>query len=255
MPEPRYEVIDRETLPEISGYAAPFCVSQGIVRSRFSAPEGFGQFVLYADLDAGAEVEWNDEHGDEGIFVLAGEVEVDGKAAPAKGGAIVESNAKARLRAKVDSRLLHLGSTVASPPTDSALGAPDPNGHGVHVYDASGKAAIPFANGIINNYFADSHCPTCRISLFRVSGPEAQRTESHSHSVHELITVTEGELQVGRDVVRPLMTLAIPRDRRYGFRAKPHWEFVNFRLDASYFTKAPGSTPILEGIEAGATTS
>ena len=106
---PDYQVIDPATLPELDLYQAPFCTATGGVRSRFKAPEGFGQFVVYATLDAGAEVAWAQDHGDEGVFVLDGEVEGDGQIVPKKGAIVVEAGATAHLRASEASQLLHLG--------------------------------------------------------------------------------------------------------------------------------------------------
>ena len=55
-----FEVIDPAALPLVERYQAPFCTAQGPARSRFRAPDGFGQFVVYGDLDAGAELTWSD---------------------------------------------------------------------------------------------------------------------------------------------------------------------------------------------------
>jgi hypothetical protein len=251
-----YEVIDSDALPEVEGYQAPFCTSSGGVRSRFRAPEDFGQFVCYADLDTGAEVAWDDTHGDEGVFVVSGEVEVSGAGTGdgvvgAKGAVIVEAGAPARLMAKVPTRLLHLGSTVAGAMTESTIGPPSGDAPTVHVYGPEGKAGRDYG-ALGNVFYADSYCDGCRISLFRVTGHEPYVGTSHLHTVHEMITVTEGELQVGRDTAGPLVTLAIPANRRYGFRTKGPWEFVNFRLDASWYVLGPGSEPVREGIGAGA---
>jgi quercetin dioxygenase-like cupin family protein len=246
---PDYEVIDPEQLPELEAYQAPFCTASGTVRSRFRAPEGFGQFVVYADIGAGAEIAWSQVHGDEGIVVLDGEVEVDGQSVPKKGAIVVEAGAVTRLRATVDSQLLHLGSTVGGPQMESVLGPPRTDHPAVHLFGPDGKASRPY-EVLVNTFYADAQCEGCRIALFRVNGSAPYVVPSHSHSAHEMLTVTEGSLQVGRDTATPLMTLAIPADRRYGFRSKGPWEFVNFRLDGSYFTGLPGSAPIKEGIGA-----
>jgi quercetin dioxygenase-like cupin family protein len=242
-----FEVIDPATLPEADDYLAPFCTARGGVRSRFRAPEGFGQFVVYGDLDAGAEVEWGAAHGDEGVYVLDGEVETQGTVVPRKGAIVIEAGAPASLRATTGTRLLHLGSTAPGPMLDSVIGPPATDHPKVHVFGPEGAAAETY-KVIDLTFFTDSYCDGCRISLFRNRGHAPHVDSSHSHTVHEMITVTEGELQVGRDTVPAVRTLAIPADRRYGYRTKGPWEFVNFRSDASWYVGGPGTEPIRERI-------
>lgn len=242
-----FEVIDPAGLPEHEGYGAPFCTARGRLRSRVRAPEGFGQFVVYGDLDAGAEISWGEEHGDEGVFVLEGEVDLDGTVVATKGAAVIEAGAPARLRAATGTRLLHVGSTVPGPNLHSVIGPPNTEHPHVHVFGPEGLATESYGVSDLT-FYADSYCDGCRISLFRNNGRGPHVDASHTHSVHELITVTEGELRVGRDTVRAVKTLAIPANRRYGYRTDGPWEFVNFRLDASWYMGAPGTEPIPERI-------
>lgn len=242
-----FEVIDPAALPAHDGYRAPFCTSRGHLRSRVRTPEGFGQFVVYGDLEAGSEISWEAEHGDEGVFVLDGRVDLEGTAVPAKGAVVIEAGAPARLRALAGTRLLHLGSTRPGPRLESVIGPPSTDRPSVHVFGPEGLARESYGTSDLT-FYADSYCDGCRISLFRNNGHAAHVDASHSHSVHEMITVTEGELQVGRDTVRALKTLAIPADRRYGYRTRGPWEFINFRLDASWYLAAPGTEPIPERI-------
>ncbi|HVX22611.1 MAG TPA: hypothetical protein VHB02_14785 [Acidimicrobiales bacterium] len=248
------QIIDPEELEWQGGYRAPFCSARGDVRSGMAVPDGFSQFVLYADLGPGAEVGWTDHHGDEGVFVLEGEVEVAGTVIPAKGAAVIEAGAPASLRATTDARLLHLGSTVPGPQSESVIGPPANDHPTVHAFGPDGKA-VDVYDDIHQAFYADSYCDGCRIALFRISGPGPYVAASHIHTVDELITVTEGALQVGPDTVGAVKTVAIPAERRYGFRTSGPWEFVNFRLDASWYTAAPGSVPIRERIGAGTETS
>jgi quercetin dioxygenase-like cupin family protein len=242
-----FEVIDPAELEESDSYQAPFCSSEGSVRSRVRAPEGFGQFVVYDDLEPCAEVTWAPEHGDEGVYVLEGEVEVDGTSVPRKGAVVLEAGAPARLRATAPSRLLHVGSTEPGPFLDSVIGPPDTANPSVHVFGPEGRGTERY--GVIDlTFFTDSYCDGCRISFFRNLGHEAHVDASHSHTVHEMITVTEGELQVGPDRVPAVRTLAIPAGRRYGYRTKGPWEFVNFRSDASWYVGKPGTEPIRERV-------
>jgi hypothetical protein len=80
---------------------------------------------------------------------------------------------------------------------------------------------------------ADPRRPTCRLDLFRVKGLAETVTGSHSHTEDELIHVTEGALQVGRHTVCAGMTIAVRNGRRYGFRTRGPFEFINYRSDIS----------------------
>jgi quercetin dioxygenase-like cupin family protein len=251
----QYAIIDPELLSRENRHGAPFCVTQGEIWSRSAFPDGFGQFIVYSEVSAGAELRWDEHHGDEGVFVIDGEVEVSGERAGKKGAVLVEAYAPATLRAVTDSYLLHVGSTVPEARNDSIIGAPNPNGHGVHVHGPKGIASAVYEGKVTTTFFSDAHCETCRIALFRVSGScSIDKPVSHSHSAHELITVIEGELRVGRDLIKGVTTLAIPGNRRYGFiTTDDAWEFVNFRLDASYMTMSPRDAPVLETVAAAGT--
>ena len=42
------------------------------------------------------------------------------------------------------------------------------------------------------------------------------------------------------------MSVAIPAGRRYGFRTPGAYRFLNYRKDASTYTGAPGTNPVVE---------
>ena len=92
-------------------------------------------------------------------------------------------------------------------------------------------------------------CPTCRIVFFRIDGKgEPYAVGSHLHSEDEIIHVLSGALQVGRHRIEPGMSVAIPANERYGFRTTGPFSFLNYRADASTYTLAPGTEPVLEGV-------
>lgn len=98
--------------------------------------------------------------------------------------------------------------------------------------------------------YADSLCPTCRINLFHVDRGGPSVSKSHFHSQDEIIHVLTGEIQVGRDAVSAGMSIAIPANVRYGFRAKDPFTFLNYRRDASYVTYGTSSARVLESVAA-----
>jgi hypothetical protein len=117
----------------------------------------------------------------------------------------------------------------------------------VHVVGPRGTYAA-IEPGRDTHYYADSTCPTCRLTLLYTSRTGEYVSETHSHSTDELIHLLWGEVRLGSQVLRPGDTLAIDADRRYGFRSGPDgFGFLNYRREASQQTIARGSEPRMEG--------
>ncbi len=235
------------------GYLAPRCSVAGPARSACFAPEGFSLWQVTAELEAGTELRWDGDHGDEGLLITDGEVAVDGTTCGRSGVIAVESGCSTVVRALTPTRLVHCGAHDPRPPTDGPFGPPAAEGHGVHCF-ADGQAAVrvqaaglPLANEI----FVEGTCPTCRIALFVVDGSEAHDGyvgRSHFHSSDEIIHVLDGEIRVGRAVIARGQSVAIPADRRYSFRSPGAFRFLNYRRDAATATFAPGSAAVLETV-------
>src|SRR5687767_10155780 len=60
------------------GYRAPTCEAAGTTRSSLFRPDGFSLWEIEAELDAGAELRWGTDHGDEVVYVLEGTLSVEG---------------------------------------------------------------------------------------------------------------------------------------------------------------------------------
>ena len=81
-------------------------------------------------------------------------------------------------------------------------------------------------------YYTDGTCPTCRITFFSVDGrglDEPHRVGSHVHSHDEIVHVLEGDLQIGQVTVSEGMSVAVPANRRYGFRTPGPFRFLNYQ--------------------------
>jgi quercetin dioxygenase-like cupin family protein len=233
-----------------AGYVAPSCEATGAVRSTLFHPDGYSLWRIDAELEQGAELRWGAaRHGDEAVFVLEGELEVDGKRCGPETAIIVEADATACVRAVTATTVLHFGPSSIYAPTDGVFGPPAQEGHGVHVITLEDARPLDPAVPAGPRYFTDSSCDTCRIAFFKVAMPEARVTGSHVHSEDEIIHVLTGELHVGREVVGPGMSIAIPGGYRYGFRTPGPFSFLNFRRDASTYVSTPGSTPVLETVD------
>jgi quercetin dioxygenase-like cupin family protein len=240
------EVVHVEQHELVPGYPTRHRVEGGI-RHRVASPDGFSLWMLRAELDDGSTIEWLATHGDEAVYVLEGALEIDGRVTPAKGAAIVESNVVTRARALGPTRIVHMGPRDPAPPVDGLNGSPATEGHGVHVVGPRGTYANT-SDTIDSHYYADSTCPTCRITLLSVGRSFGYRSEPHSHTQDELIHVVAGGINLGRRRLASGDTVAIAAGARYGFRGDDDgFVFLNYRRDASLQLLTHGTTPRMEG--------
>jgi hypothetical protein len=214
---------------------------------RRVSPDGFPLWLVVAELGDGAELTWTGRHGDEAVYVMSGGLDVEGRRCPEQGAVVVEADASATARAIGPTRVVHVGPADAEPPRDGLSGPAVAAGHGVHVVGPRGTFAA-VSDERDTHYYADSTCPTCRLTLLYTSRRVPYVSAPHSHSTDELIHVLWGEIRLGNQVLEPGDTVAIAADRRYGFRSGPDgFGFLNYRRDASQQTIERGSAPRMEG--------
>ncbi len=228
------------------GYAAPTCRATGGARSSLIAFDGFALWALTGELGPGAALTWGDGHGDEGLFVVRGALVVDGRVCPAGGAVIVEGQAAASVSSPDGAAVVHFGPHDPSPPADGYFGAPAPPPHAAHVVGPGGVYAA-VGPGRDTRMFADSTCPTCRITLFVTGRDEPYTSSRHSHSADEILYVLRGDVRFGSRRLGPGDAVAIEGGYKYGFRGGPEgFAFLNYRRDASEQT-SDGDVPRLEG--------
>jgi quercetin dioxygenase-like cupin family protein len=220
---------------------------EGGVGHRVVSPHGFSLWMLRAELDDGSTIAWPATHGDEGVYVLDGALEIDGRVTPTGGAAIVESDVVTRARAVGPTRIVHMGPRDLAPPVDGLNGPAATDGHGVHVVGPRGTYAN-VTDTADSHYYADSTCPTCRITVLSVGRSFDYRSEPHSHTQDELIHVVAGGINLGRRHLGPGDTLAIAAEARYGFRGDDDgFVFLNYRRDASQQMSGSEASPRMEG--------
>jgi quercetin dioxygenase-like cupin family protein len=244
------EIIDVRAIAPSAEYAAPFTAVTGGSSSKFAHPDDSSIWIVTADLEPGTTLEWGDAHGDELVFVQSGRLtHADGACGPFE-VAIVESGVATALVADGPTSIVHFGSVSPEPPADGHFGAPVAEGHSVHFLGEHGRYFSNRGTEVPNEvFYADSTCPTCRVTLLRNSAPADTRVASHTHSEDEIIYMLRGDVQVGGQEVVPGMALSVVGNFRYGFRTETGCEFLNFRRDVSWFTRDPKSPPMLETLE------
>jgi mannose-6-phosphate isomerase-like protein (cupin superfamily) len=236
-------------LDEIEGrphYQAPRDAS-GVTWSKALNPPGYSLWLCYSALEDGATLSWVPPHGDDGIYVLDGALDVEGRRAPAGGAVIVESKAVATVRAVGVTRILHAGTASDEPPADGVFGPVREDGHGVHVIGPAGRFVSGRREGVNVIWFADSTCETCRLSMFVVDCREEKKGPPHHHSQDEIIYILDGSITMGRAVYGRGSSLCIPAGTRYGFQGGVEGHrFFNFRADVSHQVNDRSQPGLLE---------
>jgi quercetin dioxygenase-like cupin family protein len=242
--------------PEVAGTAVDTCRATGAATSRRLGFEGFPLWSVRTDLAAGAALVWDGRHGDEGLYVLEGELVVDGRVCPTGGAIVVEADVAATIEAPGGASVVHVGPTEPVAPADGLHGPPATEGRSVHVVGPEGTyATVEGTRG--TRMFLDSTCPTCRISFFVSGRPVPNTSAIHTHSADEIISVLHGELRFGSQRLGPGDAVAIVGGQQYGFSAsggtvdgdgQPSggYAFLNYRRDASMMQRQ-GAEPFLEG--------
>jgi quercetin dioxygenase-like cupin family protein len=248
---PNLAIMFERDAPAAVAYPSLTWELRGSVEARLLSPPDVSLWLYRITLGAGSELRWSSRHGDQAVYVLAGSLSVAGRPegtnVAAGGALIVESGVSAEVFASSDAQLLHFGSADSDPPVDGPYGAPSAHGHVVHAVGPGGVFAA-VGDGRDTRFYADSSCPTCRITLMRTGRDAAYVSPAHSHSQDELIHLLSGEITVGRNTLGPGDTLYVQAGRRYTFTGGSEgFSFLNYRRDASLHAIVRGGEPKLEG--------
>jgi quercetin dioxygenase-like cupin family protein len=180
------------------------------------------------------------EPADRLVYVLDGEIEVDGWALAKGSSMIVEFGAETDFVANEERGAVLLVFNQAVRPADARAG-----GH-VHLLP---RASVPGTHDlgtqdeIGGGLHADAGCPTCTVWLHEndFHCKEGTVVPLHSHSADEIIFVTAGEIKLGNRCYGPGTALAIAANTVYGFEAAPKGlSFVNFRAASPTVTTPRG---------------
>jgi len=227
---------------------AGFRSVEGQASSRQLSPDNFSLWLVETDLSDAATLSWSAHDSDDAVFVLNGELDVEGRSCPAGGAVIVERGARVTATAKGSTSVAHFGSRshVLAPP--GPLHAPGPGGR-VHVVGPAGRFESGARENVSAVWFADGTCDSCRVQLFTVETPvsDDRRGRPHSHSQDEIIYLIDGAVSMGTYTFGPGTAVSIPADVRYALTAQDGGHrFLNFRRDVSWQIYELGSEPIIE---------
>jgi quercetin dioxygenase-like cupin family protein len=235
-------VIYRE--PLVAGFAHPSqrMEMRGAVTGRVLRAPDSDLWAVEVVLGEATELRWRTGSDAEAIYVLSGSLRAGDDVLRADSALIIEPGAETVAVAEERTHLIQFGGADASN-RPGPLGAPSPDDHKVHVVH---RADCPSLSATGTLYYADSNCPTCRVTLLRNYRHVAHRSPSHIHSADELIYVLSGDVRLGSQVLESGMAVAIPGGQRYAFRSEDGFDFLNFRAEASLYTGQPGEPPVLE---------
>ncbi|HEV8296161.1 MAG TPA: hypothetical protein VGQ20_02650 [Acidimicrobiales bacterium] len=239
---------ERDVAPSET-YPAPFTIVAGWYEARLVSPRTYSTWLVRADLEDGTTLTWDGLHGDEGVYVVSGAVDLDGRVCPTDGAVILESGTACRARAVGATSIVHVGPYAIDPPEGGLYGAPASGRHGVHVVGPGGWFASGDRERVHARWFADSTCPTCRISFFHVDLREGNRKDiPHTHTQDEIIYILEGSIVFAQKEHGPGTALAIPANMRYSVTTGPNgMRFLNYRRDVSVQGYGKVKEPELEG--------
>lgn len=245
----KFTITDKATVEATATYPAPFTTCMGDVAARLASPAEYPTWLVDADLADGATLQWPDRHGDEAVYVVSGALDVDGRICPADGCVIVEAGVRAAATAVGPTRVVHVGPYDPDQPTDGLYGAPEAAGHHVHVIGAGGWFASGGRENVVARWFADSTCPTCRVSFFHVARTDGfVKDLPHTHTQDEIIYILGGSVIIGRHEYGPGHAIAIPANVRYTVTTGPDgMAFLNYRRDVSTQAYGKVKPPELEG--------
>ena len=186
---------------------------------------------------------WGEDHGDEGIYVRNGSLEIDRRCCDSDGVVIIEAGVPASVRAGMPTEILQYGTKTTTAPRDGPFGPASVDGRRTHVVSKEEASPLRRATSVDARCYADATCKTCQIMLFTVASNGPFDSKSHLHSEDEIVHVLEGALQVGSQRVPAGSSVAVPANRRYRVRSSEPFKFINYRADATTITKGPGSEP------------
>ena len=230
---------------EVAEYLYPGVTCSGDCRSARFAPSGFSLQLVRARLEDGASLRWSSTGwGEQVVYVIGGEMLVDGHTCPAGGSIIVEDAIGTVLQTVGKTEILHFG--IQRPKPGEADDAGDARSPKVAIFGPRGMYAT-VTDERETRFFADSQGDLA--TTFFLTGRSGRyRSLPHSHSQDEILYVVNGSIFFGKREIPTGSAVAVAADRKYGFvSADDGFGMLNYRRGASYFSGPGDVEPFLEG--------
>jgi quercetin dioxygenase-like cupin family protein len=226
---------------EEPGYRFPGVRAVGPCRSSLFAPPDFALQMTRATLARGTELHWSPHPGDEVVYVLAGSVSAADDLCPSGGTLLVDEGSALDIVAESETVLLHFGRQNPAAPAAGGTSRSRVRLVGPRGTYATADAARD------TRFYAESD-EDFSATFFYTGRTGPYRSLPHSHSQDEIIYVATGAIALGARQLLAGAAIAVPADRRYGFRGDDAgFALLNYRRGPSYFSGSDGAPPFLEG--------
>ena len=226
---------------EEPGYRFPGVRPVGPCRSSLFAPPEFALQMVRATLAGGSELHGSPRAGDEVVYVVAGSLSSGSDRCPTGGVLLVAEGTELHLQATSETVLLHFGRQGPFAPAAPGVGRPP-----VQMVGPAGRYAT--TDGQRDTRFYAESDQDFSATFFYTGRTGSFRSLPHSHSQDEIVYVAAGSLTFGARLVPAGSAIAVPADRRYGFRGdEAGFALLNYRPGPSYFSGSDGAPAFLEG--------
>ena len=228
--------------PEEPGYRFPGVRPVGPCRSSLFAPPEFALQMVRATLARGTELHGSPRAGDEVVYVMSGSLSTGDDRCPTGGMLLIDEGTELHLQAESETVLLHFGRQG----TRRRRAAPGAGRTRVQMVGPAGTYATADEERDTRFYAESDQDFSATFFYTGRTGP--YRSLPHSHSQDEIIYVAAGSLTFGARQVPAGSAIAVPADRRYGFRGDDAgFALLNYRPGPSYFSGSDGAPAFLEG--------
>jgi hypothetical protein len=226
---------------ETPGYRHSGVRPVGPCRSSLFAPADFALQMVRATLARDTELHWSPPAGDEVVYVMVGSITTGDRPCRSGGALLVDEGTPLHVQATSETVLLHFGRQDSAEPAAGHTGRMR-----VRVIGPAGAyAAVDTARD--TRFYADSD-EEFSATFFSTGRTGPYRSLPHSHSQDEIIYVVTGGLTLGSRPVPVGSAIAVPANRKYGFRGDDAgFALLNYRAGPSYFSGSDGVPPFLEG--------
>jgi hypothetical protein len=226
---------------EQPGYQFAGVRPDGSCCSSLFAPPEFALQMVRATLARGTELHGSPRPGDEVVYIVSGSLSTGDERCPTGGTLLIDGGAELHLHAESETVLLHFG-------RQGTVGHATPGARRRRVRAVGAAGAYATVDEERDTRFFAESDQDFSATFFFTGRTGPYRSLPHSHSQDEIIYVAAGSVAFGARQVPAGSAIAVPADRRYGFRGdEAGFALLNYRPGPSYFSGSDGAPAFLEG--------